>query len=249
MMRPKSITMLYKVACLATLGAVAGSGSIELSSTDISRGSRSLDNIKATWSQALKVLGNDATVSAEYDRAANKDFVKEATLSGKVDKVKYELTTNFAGATDLSLSTTTSDGTTIEAETSMATMSSVPKFNKLTASRATKLTTLGTTTDCDLELSHDCAASESKLKLSSLLGSGVKAIGSIATKGGSHSTAVEVEYDTTLSEGRTLSASVNPRDGSGELKYVDSASIDADLELTIPLGGEPSLTLKRGFKF
>jgi len=245
----KSITMLYKVACLATLGAVAGSGSIELSSTDISRGSRSLDNIKATWSQALKVLGNDATVSAEYDRAANKDFVKEATLSGKVDKVKYELTTNFAGATDLSLSTTTSDGTTIEAETSMATMSSVPKFNKLTASRATKLTTLGTTTDCDLELSHDCAASESKLKLSSLLGSGVKAIGSIATKGGSHSTAVEVEYDTTLSEGRTLSASVNPRDGSGELKYVDSASIDADLELTIPLGGEPSLTLKRGFKF
>ena len=48
---------------------------------------------------------------------------------------------------------------------------------------------------------------------------------------------------------RKLSASVNPKDGSGEIEYVDNASIDGELTATIPLGGQPKLTLKRAFKF
>jgi len=237
--------MLYKVVTLAALGTAAAGGSIELSSNDISASGRRLDNIKASWKQSCKVLGNDATVSAEYDRTSKSDFLDKATLTGKVDKLKYELTTRFGGATDLTLATTTSDGTTIEAESSLETMSSVPKFSKLTATRAAKLRD----TDCNLQVSHDVGESESKLRLSTLLGSGVKAIGTIASKRGSSATSYEVEYDTTLSDGRTLSANVNPKDGSGEIKYVDTASIDGQLELTIPLGGEPTLTLKRNFNF
>jgi len=193
----------------------------------------------------VSVLGNSATVSASYDRAERKDFMKEASLAGAIDKVKYSLTTRFGGATELSLETTTSDGTTVEAESSLATLSSVPKFTKLTASRAAKLRD----TDCDLSMSHDIDAGESKMKLSTVLGSGVRAIGTLTNKGGSSDTSIEVEYDTSLSEGRSLHANVNPKDGSGEIKYVDSASIDGELTATIPLGGEPSLVLKRSFNF
>jgi hypothetical protein len=236
--------MLYKIVCLAGLGAVAG-GSIELSSNDLTKSGRSLDNIKATWSQSLNVLGNSATVSAEYDRAERKDFVNEASLAGKIAKVKYELTTRFGGATGLTLETTTDDGTTVEAEGSMQTMSSLPKISKVSASRAATLRG----TDCNLEISHEVDSNESKLKLSTLLGSGVKAIGTLASKGGSHDTTYEIEYDTTLTEGRTLSANVNPKDGSGEIEFVDTATLDGELTATIPLGGEPKLTLKRAFNF
>jgi len=236
--------MLYKVACLATLGAVAG-GSIELSTNDLTKSSRSLDNIKAKWSQSLSLLGNDATVSAEYDRGERKDFVKEASLSGAISKVKYELTTRFGGNTGLTLETTTDDGTTVEAEGSLSTLTSMPSISKLSASRKASLRGQ----DCNLEISHEVASSESKLKLSTLLGSGVKAIGTLSTKGNAHETTYEFEYDTTLTSGRTLSANVNAKDGSGEIEYVDTASVDGELTATIPLGGEPRLSLKRAFKF
>jgi len=124
-------------------------------------------------------------------------------------------------------------------------MSSVPAISKLTASRKASLRG----NDCDLEFSHDISSSESKFKLSSVLGSGVKAIGTLSRQGDSHDTSYEIEYDTTLTKGRTLSAHVNPKDGTGEVELVDSVSIDGELTATIPLGGEPKLSLKRSFKF
>ena len=57
-----------------------------------------------------------AQISAEYDRSENKDFVSEVSLAGDSGKVKYELTSKLRGKTDFTLATTTSDGTTIEAE-------------------------------------------------------------------------------------------------------------------------------------
>ena len=53
-----TLRSVYKIACLASLGAVAA-GSIELSTNDLTKTGRSLDNIKAKWSQSLSVLGND----------------------------------------------------------------------------------------------------------------------------------------------------------------------------------------------
>ena len=54
---------------------------------------------------------------------------------------------------------------------------------------------------------------------------------------------------TTLAEGRTLSAKVSPRDGTGEVEYEDSATIDATIAATFPLGGAPKVTAKRAFSF
>lgn len=235
---------MQKVILVAGVGAVAA-GSIEVVSSDLTSGNRALDNIKAKWSQSLNVLGNDATLTGSYDRKERSDFLKECSLSGAVSKIKYELTSKFDGATGLKLETTTDDGTTVEAEGSLDRLVSVPRITKLTAARAANLRG----TDCNLEMSHQPADGESKLKLSTMLGSGVKAIATLTSKGGDASTSYEVEYDTQLTEGRSLSASVNPQDGSGEIEYVDNASVDGTLTATIPLGGQPKLTLSRAFKF
>lgn len=152
--------------------------------------------------------------------------------------------------------------------------------------------------DCDLEVSHDLTSSESKLKLSTVLGSGLTAIGSLTSKGSASKLAYEVEYDTTLGEGRTLSATVSPADGmpthratpvphsplplrrpfapsppsslgpcaitlltlhpppptmpptgTGEIEYEDSATVDATITATFPLGGSPKVQVSRKFGF
>jgi hypothetical protein len=143
------------------------------------------------------------------------------------------------------LGTTTSDGTTLKAEGSVVGLKEFT-LSKVSAARAVSLRDQ----DCDMELSHDLASTESKLKLSTVLGSGVKAIGQLTSKGGSHEATYEVEYETNLSEGRTLSATVSPADGTGEVEYEDSATLgDATLTAKFPLGGSPKLTVKRAFGF
>jgi len=212
---------------------------------DLSQAYRALDNIKGKWSQ---VVGNGAKLTASYDRNARKDFLNEATLTGSAGKLEYELTTDFNGMNaDVKLATTTSDGTTLEAEGSIADLKG--SVNKLTATRAAKLSALGQSQDVDLEISHDVSKSSSKIQLSSLVGGGLKAIGSVVASGGKSSMSYEVEYDTTLTEGRTLSASVSPAAGTGEIEYVDSATLDATITATVPLGGEPKVTVKRAFSF
>lgn len=68
-------------------------------------------------------------------------------------------------------------------------------------------------------------------------------------QGGSSDLTYELEYETTLDAGRTLSANVNPKAGTGEIEYEDSVTVDGTLTATIPLGGTPKVTLKRAFSF
>jgi hypothetical protein len=233
---------------VASFAAVAYGGSVELVSGDLSGGNKALDNIKAKWSQSLKVLGNAATVTGSYDRSANENFLNEATLTGSVGKgkVDYELTTKFNSGLDYEVSTKTDDGSSISMEGSVDLLSASDiQVRKVSASKTTNLRG----NDYDVELSHDLSEGESKIKMSTVLGAGVKAIGTLTNKGGSTSKGYEVEYDTTLNEGRTLSASINPDAGSGEIEYVDSSTLDGTLTATIPLGGSPSVTFKRSFGF
>ena len=53
--------------------------------------------------------------------------MSEVSLAGDSGKVKYELTSKLRGKTDFTLATTTSDGTTIEAEGAVE-VSSPPLF-------------------------------------------------------------------------------------------------------------------------
>lgn len=231
---------MKKAVVYACVGAAAAERSIEFMSGDFSAGERVLDNIKGRWSQTLKFLGNDASLSAEYDRNERDDFLNEATLSGKVDDVNYEVKTQFGDTHELTLSTDTKDGTSIE-----LVADSKNGLKSVTANRGIKLQNQ----DVNCEVSHERQSKSSKVKLSSVLGHGVsgKATWTVGNK--LDSADMELEYAADLSNGRSLSANLNPRDGTGDVEFVDSKSIDATITAGMDLGGNPKLTVKRGFKF
>ena len=78
----------------------------------------------------------------------------------------------------------------------------------------------------------------------------MSATGTLTAKDGVGSTAYEVGYDASLSEGRTISAKVQPADGTGEVEYEDSATVaDATIKATFPLGGTPKVNIRRAFSF
>jgi hypothetical protein len=225
--------------------ASVSAGSIEMVSNLGSNG-LSLDNFKGKWSKAVKLFGSAATLSAEYDRSEAKDAPSEVSVSGKSGDLDYKLVVRSKDSADYEVSTATADGTTLAAEGSVSPMSSKISLSKISATRGVSVRDQ----DCDLHLSHDLDSSKSELKLSTNLGSGVSASGTISTQGGSSSTSYEVGYDTTLTSGRTLSATLNPADGSGEVEYEDSATVsDATITATFPLGSSPKLSLKRAFGF
>jgi len=232
--------MLSKLVVALTFSAAAA-GSIEMSSNLGSNGF-GLDSLKGKWSQAVKLFGADTTLATDFD----KDGASEVAFEGKSGGLDYKLTVKSKDSADYEVSTATADGTTLGAEGSISPLNSKLSLSKVSAARGVSVRDQ----DCDLELSHDLDSAKSELKLSTDLGSGVKASGTITTQGGASSTAYEVEYDTTLTSGRTLTATLNPSDGSGEVEYEDTATVsDATITATLPLGGSPKLSLKRAFSF
>jgi hypothetical protein len=230
-----------KKAVIYTCVGVVAAGEIELVSSDLAgSNNRVLDNIKGRWSQTLKFLGNEANINAEYDRNARENFLSEATISGKVDDVSYELKTGFGDTHELTLNANTKDGTALE-----VVADNNNGITQLTASRGVKVQGR----DVDVEASHSPKASQSKLKLSSVFGHGVS--GSATWDVGSKldSTDYEIEYASSVGDGRSVSATVNPKDGSGDIEYVDSKTIDATITASMDLGGKPKLSVKRAWNF
>jgi hypothetical protein len=222
--------------------ALSAAGSVELVSADLAGSNgRVLDNIKGKWSQTLKFLGKEATLEANYDRAAKSDFLESASLSGKLDDVSYEAKTTFAGDTELTLSTDTKDGTSVEVVANNA-----DGVTNVKAARGARMFDR----DVDVEGSYDVKDSNSKLSLSTVLGYGVKATANVNfDKKGARSEDYELEYESSLGDGRTLSATVDPSTGQGEIEYEDSSTFDATLTASVASGGKPSVTVKRSWGF
>ena len=212
----------------------------ELLSSDLSgRGTKVLDNVKGKWSQTLKFLGAEAKVDAEYDRKARENFLSEATISGKVDDVNYELKTGFGDTHELTLTTNTAENIALEvvADNSNG-------LTKVSAARDVKIQGQ----DVNVEVSHARQSGDSKLKFSSVLGHGVS--GETTWQVGNKLTDLDTElnYEGAVN-GRDLKATLNPKSGSGNVEYVDSKSIDATITASMDLGGKPSLSLKRAWNF
>lgn len=227
--------------------ASALAGQIEVVSSDISSRGIGLDNIKAKVSQSLRLFNQDTTLTAEYDRNANRDGLHETSLSGSVKKIKYEVTQS-GDSTELKLEADTPGGMTVEAVGDY----SAPLGYGLKTVTASRTTSFGDQA-VEAEYEHSLKSGDSKLKLSTILGNGITAIANIANaKGGGAEASYELEYEGTLTEGRTLSANVKVADGSGEVEYEDSATLasqDSTITATMPLGGTPKVTVKRSWSF
>lgn len=228
---------MQKFIVASSIGA-ALAGSIELVSSDVRSGGIGIDNIKGKWSQKVSLFGNDATISGEYDRSKNKDSLHETTVSGSLKNVKYELT----DAKELKLEAD-ANGLTLETSGNLD-----DGLRTIGASGSTKLGGQ----DIDAELEHALGSGDSKLKLSTVLGNGFKAIANVArAKSGDASADYELEYEGTINEGRTVSATLKP-DGSGEMEYEDTTTLkgqDTTISASMEIGGAPKVSVKRSWNF
>lgn len=232
---------MKKAVVYACVGVVAAERTIELVSSDLSGSNRALDNIKGRWSQTLKFMGAEANIDAEYDRKSRENFLSEATISGKVDDVSYELKTEFGDTHELTLAADTKDGTALEV---VADVGAKNGISKLTAARGVKIQGQ----DVNVEASHTPKSSESKVKLSSVLGHGVSGTATWLVGSKLNSADYELEYASNVA-GRDVSATVNPKDGTGEIEYVDSKTVDATITASLDLGGKPKVSVKRAWTF
>jgi hypothetical protein len=229
-----------KSTLLAVGVGFAAATSIEVISSDLNGGNRVVDNVKAKWSQTLKFLGNDATLQAEYDRNAKERGLSEATLTGKNGDVNFELKTHFDNNDlELTASTDTKDGTTLEVVANRN-----DGVKSLSASRPWNIQGQ----DCEVQATHTPAGRDTKLKLSSVLGHGVRAVAEY-TVGNQANVDYELEYEADISEGRHVSANLKPQQNSGEIEYVDTKTIDATLTASMDLNGKPKVTVKRSWDF
>lgn len=193
----------------------------------------------SSWSQTLKFLGNEARLDAKYDRNSKERALSEATLTGRNGDVNFELKTEFDNNDlELTASTNTKDGTNLEV---VADRSSGVK--QVSASRPWNIQGQ----DCDVSATHKPGDSSTKIKLSSVLGHGVKAIAEVGL--GSSAVDYELEYETDISEGRSVSANLKPQSNEGEIEYVDTATLDATITASMALNGKPKVTVKRAWDF
>lgn len=189
----------------------------------------------------------DLTLSTDQngvgiEATANEDGLQSVTFTTDQNGVNVEANANMDGLQSVSFSTE-QNGMTLEAEAGTDGLRTVSASGEMDAGSQ----------NVNYELEHTLASGDSKLKLSSVLGNGLKAIANIArSKAGDISTDYNLEFESELNKGRTVSARMNA-DGSGEFELEDSETLagqEAVITAKMDLGGSsPSVTVKRAWSF
>ena len=234
---------------MVVAGAAAGAASsvVSLHSADLptfwegKRVSKILDNVKAEWSKDVVLPSplKAAKLLLTYDLKANANFIKQASLAGAVaDKVKYQITHTVASGVTSCTLLSRQAGVTYKAigdSKELLTQLSASKTVDIASGRAA----------LNVEPSYGIKSALAKLKLSgslSLGGGAALASQLTATQAGDVSADYSLEYETTLGEGRTLSASLSPADREAELTLVDNK-----LETSATWVGTASYGLNEGY--
>jgi len=205
-------TMLY----VAALIPAVLSNTVEVSTSDIRKGA-AFDNLKASWGKALNVGDFKTNLKCNYDYNDNKDFLKEASLSGDLMddgdmKVSYDVSHNFKSKnTEVSLSAVT-QGTTLSAD-----YDTDSSLKEVSLQRDVELGDQ----KVNLKPSWLVQAKTARVKMMSAMGGGnVQAQVDYNTDGGS--TAYEVGYSKQLEDGKDVSATFTPDSKELEVEYVDN---------------------------
>jgi hypothetical protein len=186
----------------------------------------------------LSTKSNGVSVEANLDESG----LKSVDFSTEQNGVNLEASLDSSGLKSVDLSTE-QNGVTLAASGGSGGIDTVTASGDVDAGSQ----------NVNYELEHTLASGDSKLKLSSVLGNGLKAIANIArSKNGDMSTDYNLEYETELQAGRTVSARING-DGSGDIELEDTTTLsaqEATIVANMDLGGSsPSVTVKRSWAF
>jgi hypothetical protein len=242
--------MALAVAALSALSNTA-----EVSSGDLRHGA-AFDNVKASWNQALKLGTFASKLNANYDYSANKEFLKDVSLSGDLvesDNVdlSYEVSHDFADKNTNIRMTANSHGTSFGAE-----------FDRNDGFKEVSL-------DRDLDIGDKklnvqpswlVQAKTARVKLMSKLGSADSVSAQVDFDTSGKSATYKVGYDHNIDDGRDISTTLKPNDRSVDIDYVDNkfedgATWTASASLPLEKGDSSSLldaaklSLKRSWKW
>ena len=230
-------------------------GTAEVSTSNLRSGA-SFDNLKASWGKALSLGDFKTQLDCSYDYNGNKEFIKDAKLSGSlIDgsgddlSLGYEVTKNFGGdkTTEVTLTAEVS-GTTVSAE-----LDTADNLKEVGASRSV---TIG---DRDVTVSPSflVKAQTARVKLMTAFGKDkVSATVDYETKDGELG-AIELGYERELEAGRTLTATLDPSDKNLEVEVTDTkfeSGVSWTAKATVPLEGDnmvddAKLTLTRAWSW
>lgn len=246
---------MVAVVALA-LGALANTA--EITSNNIRSGA-AFDNIKASWNQALKLGDFNTNLKCNYDYASNKDFLKDATLSGDLVeaasdddvRVSYEVSHNFGDKTTNVKLTANTQGTTLGAEIDDRELTEVSAQRDIDVAGNT----------VNVQPSWMVKAKTARVKLMSRLGDSTDKVSAQVdydTQGGA--TSYELGYEHRLEDGRDVSATFRPGDKDLDIEYVDNkfesgATWTATANVPLEQGGSSNildaakLSLKRSWSW
>lgn len=247
---------LYLVAS-SVLQCVSAGSVVTIQSADVKsflegkRVSKIVDNLKVSYDAELSLPAplSKAKLSLLYDLKAKADFFKEATLTGAVEQVKYQIKhTVSSSVTALTLATQQA-GVVFKAHGD-----SKDKFTGVAASKT--IEAADGRLSVAVEPTYLASTNSAKLKLSPSfdIGGGVSASAQlVATQPSDIKAEYAIEYETSLGEDRKLSVSVSPADKEANLLLVDSKLEKsatwvgtASMGLT---GGMPKVAFRRVQKF
>mgnify|MGYP004085349029 FL=1 len=241
--------------CLSPHSTIVGTlaGTAEVSTSNLRSGA-SFDNLKASWGKKLSLGDFSSQLDCSYDYNDNKEFIKDAKLSGSlIDgsgddlSLGYEVTKNFGGdkTTEVTLTAEVS-GTTVTAD-----LDTADNLKEVGASRSV---TIG---DRDVTVSPSflVKAQTARVKLMTALGKDNLSVQ--ADIDGTDLSAIEVEYERDLEDGRTLTASLTPADKNLEVEVTDTkfeSGATWTAKASVPLEGDnmvdaAKLTLTRAWSW
>jgi len=211
--------MLYKTFAVVALVHSANANTAEVTTTNVRSGA-AFDNLKASWSKALNIGDFKTNLECNYDYNANKDFIKDATLSGDLLEgsgddmsVSYEVSHDFQSKETSVNVKAVQSGTTLSADYSTS--------DQLKEVSAHRQVDVGDQT-IDVEPSWLVNAKTARVKLMSAINGGdrVKAQVDYATDGGA--TSYELGYERNLEDGRDVAVTFKPDGKDLEVEYVDN---------------------------
>mmetsp|Transcript_2295 Transcript_2295/g.7517 ORF Transcript_2295/g.7517 Transcript_2295/m.7517 type:complete len:246 (+) Transcript_2295:53-790(+) len=227
-------------------------------STGNLRGDNKFDNLKANWDKSVSIGDFKTTVKAKYDYNANRDFLKEVSISGDLKQadnaddiaVGYELTRDFASRNTNVRLTASSHGYSVSAE-----YDPEEQLREVGVAREVDVGDY----KVDLQPTWLVKAKAARVKLMSAINDGKDRLSAQFDYDvdGQQAKDVELSFARTLEEGKVLSASFKPDKSNLEVSLEDStfeAGATWTATANVPLDSDPSnildaarVTLKRSW--